>query len=481
MSCSIDNTTVVEWTLDPNHVEEMYTYLYDNVEHGGEVLLDTTTKKSYKVVRSSKGKTDSVDAPDSIVNWHSHPINCYNNEKTVWGWPSGEDMRETLVYGLRGSACHIVPSVEGTYTMQPNPCIISGLINIDNTVNPDDYPELNKHKNWGNFLRGFIVATIEIYFRSTHVFRTTDYMKKYQDVSAHDFVDFANIFKLENIFSKQPIKGCSKLGCNQILKYENKRMSQIPFEKYVSEYEADAWVYYIDKNGESSKSKTKYLGLLNKGGKELIQNIMIGSNCAIPVKKWHTAHVFQIKLYNNKVFYNGKWSVYDRMNFDDKLGFLKGGHTEKDIVLDDRTIKFKLFDLKGNCTYNNIKSHMKHYEVKPHFCNSNKKKKKKRSYGRSKSKRKSRKSRKSKRKSRSYGKRKSKEKKILIIGSTQCSHCSDADKRAKNMKKTYKFDYEFREYPTIKEAIDEAQKINKKINSIPAFFLNNKYQENPPF
>lgn len=490
MTCSISDKTVVEWTIDPMHIEELYENLYDNIEHGGEIVLNTNTKTSQKVIKSNVGKLDSVDAPDAIVNWHSHPINCYNNEETIWGWPSGEDMRETLVYGLRGSACHIVPAVEGTYTMQPNPCIISGLLNIDDAVDPNDYPKLNKKgQNWGNFVRGLVVATIEVYFRSTHIFRSIEYMKKYQDISAHDFVEFANIFKLENIFTTHRISSCSKLGCNQIIKYENQRMTQIPFEKYVYEYESDTYIYYVDKNGNTTKSRIKYLDALKKGGSKLLQNLTIGSNCAIPVEKWHTAKVFQIGLYNNKVMYQGKWHVYDRLNFDDKLAFLKGPHQQKDIALSDRSIKFKLFDIKGNCSHDSIKTHMKIYEtddIKPHFCkkkskNGSKRKvrHRRRSMGRkqrskSRSKRRSRRSRRSERKKQEI-------KEIMIIGSVECPHCSEADKRAKEKKKIYKFKYTFNEYPTIKEAIDHAQKFDKKIDAIPAVFVNGVYREKSPF
>ena len=74
-------------------------------------------------------------------------------------------------------------------------------------------------------------------------------------------------------------------------------------------------------------------------------------------------------------------------------------------------------------------------------------------------------------------------KELVIIGSIQCSHCSDADKKAKEMKRKgkNKFKYSFKEYPTIKEAIDEAQKLDKEINAIPAFFIDGKYQKNRPF
>jgi hypothetical protein len=488
MSCSIDNTNIIEWTLKPDHVEEMYKYLYDNIEHGGEIVLNTETKSSHKVIKSSSGKLDSVDAPDSIIGFHTHPINCYNNEKTIWGWPSGEDMRETLVYGLRGSACHIVPAVEGTYTMQPNPCIISGLINIDNAVDPNDYPELNKKaQNWGNFVRGLIVATIEVYFRSTHVFRSTEYMEEYQDISAHDFVEFANIFKLENIFTKHKISNCSKLGCNQIVKYENKRMTQIPFEKYVYEYESDTYIYYVDKNGDTTKSRIKYLDALKKGGSELLQNLTLGSKCVIPVEKWHTAKVFQIRLYNNKVLYQGKWHIYDKLKFDDKLGFLTGPHQPKDIVLSDRTIKFKLFDLKGNCSHNSIKAHMKIYEnkdIKPHFCkkkqgsirkgSKRRHRRRSRSIGKRKSKLLTRRSRRSRR-SRRLSKTEIKE--VMIIGSVDCPHCLEADKRAKEKKKIYKFKYKMIKLSTIEQAINFAKKFDKKIDAIPAIFVNKKYTQ----
>jgi protein-disulfide isomerase len=69
----------------------------------------------------------------------------------------------------------------------------------------------------------------------------------------------------------------------------------------------------------------------------------------------------------------------------------------------------------------------------------------------------------------------------MIIGSIQCSHCSDANKKAKEKKKIYNFKYQFKEYPTIKEAIEEAQKFDKKIDAIPAIFINNKYQKSSSF
>lgn len=480
MECSINDSSVIEWTLDPKHIEELYTNLYDNIEHGGEIVMDMNTKTSSKVIKSSAGKIDSVDAPDAIVNWHSHPINCYNNEETIWGWPSGEDMRETLVYGLRGSACHVVPSVEGTYTMQPNPCIVSGLFNIEKVVSSAEYPKLKKlngSQNWGNFIRGLIIATIEIYFRSTHVFRSIDYMNKYRDISAHDFVEFANIFKIENIFNEHSVKECSKLGCNQIIKYENQRMTKIPFEKYVYDYESDTNIYYIDKNGNSSESKVKYINALKKGALGLLEDLIINSTCMIPIKDWHTSTVFCISLYDNKVLYQEKWHLYDKLNFEDKILFLKGRREQKDIVLNNRDIKFKLFDLKGNCNHDNIKTHMKTYENDVDKMPIVQKKSTKK---RNRPMRKRNRSIGKRSKKRSSGKRTEKTN-VLIIGSEECHYCIKANEMMRKKKKIYNFNYVFKKYSTIKKAIDEARKIKKEINTIPAIFLNNVYQPKFPF
>ena len=150
MSCSINSNKVIEWQLDNDHIQNLYQYLYDTREHGGDFPLNTALKRSYGANKTSAGQSDSVNAPDAIVNWHSHPISCYRAEKTIWGWPSGEDMRESIVYGLRGSACHVVPAVEGTYTIQPNPCFVTSLLSLEHKV-PWDQRFGVSQSMWGNF------------------------------------------------------------------------------------------------------------------------------------------------------------------------------------------------------------------------------------------------------------------------------------------------------------------------------------------
>ena len=41
-------------------------------------------------------------------------------QKTIWGWPSGEDLARSIEFAINGNLCHIVFSVEGTYVMEVN-------------------------------------------------------------------------------------------------------------------------------------------------------------------------------------------------------------------------------------------------------------------------------------------------------------------------------------------------------------------------
>ena len=49
-------------------------------------------------LNKTKGNSDSVYTPNHTINFHTHPISAYNNGNTVWGWPSGEDIRETIKF-----------------------------------------------------------------------------------------------------------------------------------------------------------------------------------------------------------------------------------------------------------------------------------------------------------------------------------------------------------------------------------------------
>lgn len=442
-SCSISYDQVLEWDLKNEDVENLYKYLYDNIEHGGKLTLDTHRKSTSQMVKSNSGKKDSVDAPDAIVNWHTHPVSCYLGEKTIWGWPSGEDMRETIVFGLRGSACHLVPSVEGVYLIQPNPCVISSLINID--IPRDKFSKIAAKvsmNDWDSFLRGLIILAIEIYFRSTHVFRTVEYIGNYPNTTAYDFVDFTNAFKLENMFHKSEIEGCSReMKCNQIQQFENQRVSNISLRKYVKDYEYDTKIYLISKNGDSRSTSLTFYDVLKMGGLKLLKKLMLGSDCVFPIKKWHTGRMFLMRLYPNQVRINHGWVDYSSLTNEERWNFLEMAQADSIRLKHGEHMKFYLFDMKGNCDYSHLKQHIKHFSTRG-----------KHEFGENKN--------------------------VEVIGSEACKYCVMAKKRAEEKNINVKFHY----FGTIVEAIQAASdKAGQQVDSIPAYFKDGVYSKDPLF
>jgi len=106
--------------------------LYLNVESAGTIeFKDTSCKinsKKEKVCNKANingldyknGNKDSVLTPLSIVNFHTHPLSCYIDAETVWGWPSGEDLAQCINFANDNNLTHLIFAVEGTYIMDFN-------------------------------------------------------------------------------------------------------------------------------------------------------------------------------------------------------------------------------------------------------------------------------------------------------------------------------------------------------------------------
>ena len=106
--------------------------LFLNVESAGEVEFKDTTckinekkeKLCNKTMTSSlkfkNGKNDSVMTPLAVVNFHTHPLSCYIDAKTIWGWPSGEDLAQCLNFAKDNNLTHIIFAIEGTYVIDVN-------------------------------------------------------------------------------------------------------------------------------------------------------------------------------------------------------------------------------------------------------------------------------------------------------------------------------------------------------------------------
>ena len=144
-------------------------------------------------INKTKGDSDSVYTPNNVINFHTHPISAYNNGETVWGWPSGEDIRETIKFALAGNKAHLVFSNEGLYTIQVSPCKIKKIKEL-----------LNDRE------RGVLIFLIEEYFKTTHNFRGVSEVNKfYQNgklINPYTYVDFINNFDISNLSSGKDVK-----------------------------------------------------------------------------------------------------------------------------------------------------------------------------------------------------------------------------------------------------------------------------------
>ena len=345
MSCKIGNK-IVEWTISKEAINEINTYLFEKKEHGGvfKILGDSSVK--INDFEMTPGDTDSVDVKEALVNLHTHPFHCYVQEETIYGWNSGEDIRECLLFALRGCIAHLVVAVEGTYIFQVNPCIVNSLINLKIDDDKGIRKKYGLTKNdFLNLCRGVMVYLIEIYFRSTHAFR----QKTKQNIEPKDYVKFTNKFNPKNIFNnKKIVEGCGKLKCHGI----PVGSGNMHYSKYSKGYEKNTKIMFISSDGDSSMSKYKYEDIEDIFN--LVENIIIGNDCKTNYfNKW-----FSLRFYKNKItLKSGKKVFY--VDIKDKVSILNEYDKIKinnfyGLVEITKDPKFYFYNLKG-CDYPDIK------------------------------------------------------------------------------------------------------------------------------
>ena len=134
MSCN-PSLEKVSWTINKNDIENIllkkskyskYGLLFEDREYAGKIHFEDYSckndicNKSSNNINISKGSKDSVYTPLSVVNFHTHPLSCYLDNETIWGWPSGEDLKECISFSKKGNLTHIIFTVEGTYIIEVN-------------------------------------------------------------------------------------------------------------------------------------------------------------------------------------------------------------------------------------------------------------------------------------------------------------------------------------------------------------------------
>ena len=129
----------VSWTIPKHCIEDTllgtskkHGLLFLKVESAGEVeFKDSSCKINTKnerlcnktmtsSLKFKNGSNDSVMTPLAVVNFHTHPLSCYIDAKTIWGWPSGEDLGQCLNFAKNNNLTHIIFAIEGTYVIDVN-------------------------------------------------------------------------------------------------------------------------------------------------------------------------------------------------------------------------------------------------------------------------------------------------------------------------------------------------------------------------
>lgn len=135
----------VSWTIPRKSIENTLVgkdnggLLFLNVESAGEIEFKDSSckidiknqkvcdKKMTKNLKFKNGNSDSVLTPLSVVNFHTHPLSCYIEAETIWGWPSGEDLAQCLNFANDNNLTHVIFAVEGTYVIDVNKDLIKYL------------------------------------------------------------------------------------------------------------------------------------------------------------------------------------------------------------------------------------------------------------------------------------------------------------------------------------------------------------------
>lgn len=221
----------VEWTLDEKFMKIINESLEnDKDEIAGKILFEdhscreNVCNKTIKDYTISKGDGASVLTPFGLINFHTHPKSAYHGENAKYGWPSGEDMAQSLYFADYGCLVHLVFTLEGVY-----------VINIENT-------KLMKKNR----------KILEKVLRMTHVFRS-----KNQSEQVKNFKTF-----LGNTTAKTTLNMWLELVNNLTLKklYEiynsfNTKKVQIPKD------ETKIFNVKLIKNKKSVKFKANFIDM----------------------------------------------------------------------------------------------------------------------------------------------------------------------------------------------------------------------------
>ena len=214
----VANTCKLKLHIPLEIVNKVFAELDKNYEISGVIHCNESNKVTH--VDTNKGDSESVYTPNDVINFHTHPVSAYNGGDTVWGWPSGEDVRETIKFAMAGNKAHLVFTVEGLYTIQISPC---KLIKLSQLLDSNE--------------RGILIFLIEEYFKCIHNFRCVQEVNKLNNnnikITPYSFIDLINTFSLNNILKEEslihkkiPVVDTNSVGHTGINSKENDNINR---------------------------------------------------------------------------------------------------------------------------------------------------------------------------------------------------------------------------------------------------------------
>jgi hypothetical protein len=315
-------------------VNDINQELKKNHEMSGVIYCDNNN--NVVGVNKTKGESDSVYTPNNVINFHTHPVSAYNNGGTVWGWPSGEDVRESIKFSLAGNKAHLVFSVEGLYTIQISPCKIKKMKQL-----------LNDEE------RGVLIFIIEEFFKSTHNFRGVQEVnglaKQQMFINPYSYVDFVNTFDLVNLINAKkivhkqlPTESTENIGHTGIHGTENinhysfgsstftripnigfpdisgKHIENQSIKEYVNKEDLKE-LRKIDQNGQESSLKIKTVDELIDRLQSILSKFS-STKCEINWNNnkhaWFFVNFFPSDNFRNSLFKNGEKFITPDKNQD---------------------------------------------------------------------------------------------------------------------------------------------------------------------
>jgi len=288
-------------------VNEILSELVNDFEISGVISCKSSDDVDITI---NKGNKDSVMTPNHVINYHTHPVSAYNEGDTTWGWPSGEDVRETMKFALAGNKAHLVFTVEGVYTMQVSPCKIKKMKNL-----------------LTNEQIGVLIFLIEEYFKTTHNFRGVDDVNVLSDkkiiITPSSFVDFINNFDLKNLTNAKTIfhtkskhnvdsfgERFTRIPNIGFPDLDGYKITNLPIKNYIKYNELEE-LRSINKDGREYKSSIKKIDHLLKVFDEILK-IFNTNECKMnwnnKPNSWFFVNFFPSKYYlSKKIINNGSF------------------------------------------------------------------------------------------------------------------------------------------------------------------------------